>query len=394
MNSSISTLSILSLVVTFFTFVSPVKGKQLSHSHSLALHEQQLLQKTVREKDSHLLVVFVHGTIIPVFSLSSVWATLQDFFVKSDREGDLYRRYTCHLRDKSFYKLQPIGPLGMHKVAPAKKGSVSERVCFLYQELSKLIYPEMQSCSSYTFGWSGNLSSASRKSAAHQLARSLRAVIAAKRAEIGSEEGLEVHVIGHSHGGNVLLNMASLPGSEESGLSIDKLILLGCPVQSETASYAYSSLFKKVYNFYSRGDILQVIDIVTTKDPISRRLFPFTHEQRAKKQVMQVELSAGKWEPRHVELWLWGGRNNPVYRKRFPLFPFPVVCFMPLLTTLLDEYAADSHHVGLSINSGSSHFSFALTSQEKDFVQKASLQACNFIVSVSDLPAYAWMTFM
>ena len=70
----------------------------------------------------------------------------------------------------------------------------------------------------------------------------------------------KVRVVTHSHGGNVVLNMAHIQKSKPVKVIIDELVLLGCPVQETTSPCLCDPMFKKVVSLYSTNDILQVID--------------------------------------------------------------------------------------------------------------------------------------
>ena len=71
----------------------------------------------------------------------------------------------------------------------------------------------------------------------------------------------KVRVIGYSHGGNVCLYTAKVAQkAQENGLSIDELILIGMPVQSETDHLINDPMFKKIFHIYSRGDRIQKLD--------------------------------------------------------------------------------------------------------------------------------------
>lgn len=129
----------------------------------------------------------------------------------------------------------------------------------------------------YFFGWSGKLSFKARKQAAHELHTAL---IDLRQAYYALYRAYPyIRIITHSHGGNVALNLASLPQKES--LAIDELILLACPVQSETVDYVSDDCFKKVFSFYSESDLIQVIDpqgLYRNKHPktslFSKRRFP------------------------------------------------------------------------------------------------------------------------
>lgn len=129
----------------------------------------------------------------------------------------------------------------------------------------------------YFFGWSGNLNFIAREKAA----RDLHASIVSLRTHYKNHYGKDpiLRVITHSHGGNVVLNMANL----EHTFKVDELIMLACPVQDETSYLVTSPLFKQVYAFYSTGDMIQVADPqglykknkYGTRNFFSCRRFPF-----------------------------------------------------------------------------------------------------------------------
>ena len=87
-----------------------------------------------------------------------------------------------------------------------------------------------------------------------------------------------IRILGHSHGGNVILNMAKFNTTQN--INIDELVLLACPVQQATANYITHPMFKKIYSLYSRVDLLQVVDPQGLrkdgfeKPLFSERLFP------------------------------------------------------------------------------------------------------------------------
>ncbi len=96
----------------------------------------------------------------------------------------------------------------------------------------------------YKFYWSGHLGFEDRKKAAKDLLQYIQ-----------NHQG-EITLIAHSHGCNVALYLSQLSDT----LSIDRLILLAPPVQQATENFVHSPVFKKVYSFYSSGDIMQVAD--------------------------------------------------------------------------------------------------------------------------------------
>lgn len=124
----------------------------------------------------------------------------------------------------------------------------------------------------YFFGWNGALNSTERKNSAEDL---YKAILKLKE----KHKDIPITIITHSHGGNVALNLANISKEKnDNNFYIDRLILLGCPVQDETEDLINSSVFKKIYNFYSPGDLIQVLDPQgynkkNCKTFFSRRLF-------------------------------------------------------------------------------------------------------------------------
>ena len=113
----------------------------------------------------------------------------------------------------------------------------------------------------YIFGWTGALSFTKRKEAAQDLYTALKELVQRYEEQHGARP--HVTMITHSHGGNVALNMGSLHMQSQENdplLSIDRLILLACPVQKETTPGLRSPLFNKIYSLHSHMDALQVLD--------------------------------------------------------------------------------------------------------------------------------------
>ncbi len=109
----------------------------------------------------------------------------------------------------------------------------------------------------YVFGWSGRPSFGEREHAANILYTNL---IRLKEEYIASYgDAPFIRIISHSHGGNVVLNLAPLC-KDNQNFYIDEIILLACPVQKKTKHFIQSPCFKKIYAFYSNADIIQIID--------------------------------------------------------------------------------------------------------------------------------------
>ena len=154
----------------------------------------------------------------------------------------------------------------------------------------------------YFFGWSGKLSFKERKKAAQELYAHLLDLH-----EIYTEkykQSPSIRLITHSHGGNVALNLARVR-NENCHLKIDELILMACPVQTETMNLVQEPLFEKIYSFYSKADLMQIIDpqgLYNNKLPqtplFSRHLFP--HHVN----LIQIETKTSRHGFSHVEFLL------------------------------------------------------------------------------------------
>lgn len=109
----------------------------------------------------------------------------------------------------------------------------------------------------YIFGWSGRLSTHERYWAAVILYQKLAGLHESYKQKFGVVP--RIRLVTHSHGGSIALNLARVHRLRKAQLEIDTLVLLACPVQHETKCLVESSLFKKIYAFYSSLDMVQVL---------------------------------------------------------------------------------------------------------------------------------------
>ncbi len=109
----------------------------------------------------------------------------------------------------------------------------------------------------YLFGWSGRLSSSERREVAHILHEEIQTVVKKYKQEFNCNP--EINVIAHSHGSNLALNLGTYALEKDTSYLINSLILLACPVQTETMYYINSPLFTNVYALYSSLDVIQII---------------------------------------------------------------------------------------------------------------------------------------
>lgn len=153
----------------------------------------------------------------------------------------------------------------------------------------------------YFFGWSGKLCNKERKRCALNLYNDL--ITLKKDYEEKHNISPTIILIGHSHGGNVILHMASYH-SPKSHFFIDKIVLLACPVQDRMHHCMSSSLFEKIYSLYSYRDIIQILAPNFLKkeglalknikaNPFSKRMFP------AQSNLVQSRVIFNGNGPRH-----------------------------------------------------------------------------------------------
>ncbi len=143
---------------------------------------------------------------------------------------------------------------GMHSAldydTKYRKRSIAELLC--------QISPDQYALDQfYFFGWNGKLCFNERKNAAKELYKAILELIDTYETQYGQKP--KIRIITHSHGGNVVLNLAKAQDPQHP-LIIEELIILGCPVQEKTKHLVEADCFPKVYAFYSSTDIFQIID--------------------------------------------------------------------------------------------------------------------------------------
>ncbi len=145
---------------------------------------------------------------------------------------------------------------GIHPITDIH--SKNNRYRDIFRELSDVNSDLFPFEHAYTGGWSGQLNFKVRKEAAQDYLNQIRTLIGEYQKKYGSAP--RIRIITHSHGGNVVLNMADFY-AEDQPVVIDELILLGCPVQQVTVSYATHAMFDKVYVLSSPTDLIQIADM-------------------------------------------------------------------------------------------------------------------------------------
>lgn len=364
------------------------------------------------------IVVFIHGNFNTGLGLFSIKPVFRDSI-----KGSTYSRVTRQMRkDPFFFQEQPILHRGLVSVTPSFNHPIGEfkyavyPIMSAYREISEIIAPNKEELHFYTFGWSGLMSQTHRLKEALRLYNAVSEEIQKFRA-LGLQP--KVRIIAHSHGGNVSLNVASInealalerkhndpfdyiahekslgvherqtlqkaltflkelpkeknPLFEQSQkrydyypsketLTVDELIVLGTPIQPETSHLIRSCTFKNIYNFYSEGDIVQIMDFISSKKCQQRFDPDVVHEgaphlveakvmveRNLQKDVSRYE-SHPWWRKVMIDSWFAGESKDPTHKDlwflawnkdftqpNFPLSPLPVVAIVPILMAAVNR---------------------------------------------------------
>lgn len=174
--------------------------------------------------------------------------------------------------------------------------------------------------SAYLFCWSGKLSHKDRLHAAKNLNKEIKTLIAGYKKK---KQKIILTIISHSHGGNVVLNLANL--KEAKNYSLDHLILMAVPVQEKTKKCVSDPFFEhtKIYAIYSHGDMVQILDPqgIKPQERAYRKIFSepkngskllnlekpiplFSERKFENKKVLHIKVTSKKRPILHIEFLL------------------------------------------------------------------------------------------
>lgn len=311
-------------------------------------------------KEETWVTVFVHGimSIQPHLTLQNVMR-----FIRDDVTHTTYSKTVEYMRlDPYFYLNQAMQDFGLKKIDinDLQPGHAANAIAHIYDDVTKLTAPHTNT-HYYTFGWSGLLSPTIRYNDSVRLLQELTHELQEKFWHHGIFP--KIRFVGYSHGGNVCLNLAAARQKTDpnSPLSIDELILVGVPIQTETDYLANDPLFKKIYHFFSQKDRIQRIDFFSFNRIFSRRQFKNSKNFKVPKKLMQIDMKftrktktshhstqrsaaytnfanpsivSGKSRllrdnsPGHLEFWFFGWSPKH-YRENFTLNPLPALITIP-----------------------------------------------------------------
>ncbi len=253
-------------------------------------------------EDATWLTVFVHGNYGSFLTTLSFNKVLDDKCIQTNYHK--VQQWLRNNKNKTFFRNSFLPCCGLHLIDMEKKNNnpqltaLSYALVKSYHDVFSMINPQQSGNTFYyTFGWNGLLSQKARMRDGLAFYQALSHEIAEHKKQ-GRRP--KVRIICHSHGGNVALNLASVYAilnnehfqqsatqkticmvaqeisqnktlsSLDANLCIDELILLATPIQEETEELTTSKLFKKVFSVYSRNDIIQVADFISTQGPCSK----------------------------------------------------------------------------------------------------------------------------
>jgi hypothetical protein len=332
-------------------------------------------KKSNQQSDDLEITVLVHG----ILSIKqSVNPQNMIKFVRDKIADTSYARSTELTRKNPFfYQHHPMQGLGLRKIdlSTEEKGAAATA----FAQTLGTIYHQIGNYSEkvyYTFGWSGLLSPRMRYLEAKIFYEHMLKEFSQY---YGQKRNIKLRIIGYSHGGNVTLKLAEIYKKEgiakENKIIIDELILIGVPVLSETDYLVNSSLFKKIYHFYSYGDRVQRLDCFSLNRMFSNRLFHERYDFKLPDKLVQVNVRLkrpvqGKGtvllqenpdkavhkkrlmrtaDPGHTELWSFGW-TPASYRKQFPLHPLPLTAFTPFIIHSLEQCAQKSKSLSVELH--------------------------------------------
>ena len=337
------------------------KRKKIRNLYASMQSDTQPIDINATEPETWI-TIFVHGimSIQPHLTLQNVMR-----FVRDDVHHTIYSKTVEYMRlDPYFYLNQAMQEFGLKKIDlyDLQPGHATNAIAHIYDDVTKLVSP-LAKTHYYTFGWSGLLSPTTRYTDSVKLLEDLTDELQEKYWKYGIFP--KIRLIGYSHGGNVCLNVAAAHQNtnQKSPISIDELILVGVPIQTETDYLANDPIFKKIYHFFSQKDRIQRIDFFSFNRIFSHRYFRNSNNFAVPKKLMQIDLKfirsahtshntpqrqaacvnfdnsgivSGKsrllrdCSPGHLEFWFFGWSPKH-YRESFIFNPLPAFITIPYI---------------------------------------------------------------
>lgn len=332
--------------------------------------ENQLHEKTDAHdpKKDFWVTIFTHGG-----GAHPLYLNFTDTFkiLNDNIDTSVYTKTTALLRkDPYFQQVQPEQGVGMIKAWPVQnitKNPLNGAQVFgkFFSEINNFV--GLPSTELYSFGWTGLLSPQARRKAAQKFYDAIAQLV-----DRIKKEGYNprIRIIAYSHGGNVALLLGEVVRNKGyTSFHIDELVLISTPVHINTQRYLKSSLFKKVYLFYSKGDNIQSSDflsspthsfahhfflekeggkIPTNVTQIQIRIFRTKIITRLKNGTLKVIPRYEMVHPNHTEMFFFGWTPE-WYRKYFPIKPMSVGLFIPFFLKTIAKYHLEGKHLRFTL---------------------------------------------
>lgn len=315
------------------------------------------------------LVIFVHGTVMPLLGRQVLFNFLQRNVSKNllfgtlvHRDNSLYdelhgklHEHWLSSRNEPKFHAQPLQALGLHPVPLiATENNAASFVAQQYRQNYHELHGVSDHLQFYTFGWIGMLSARARREAAAIFYKELTEE--RDRLLASGIDRLKIVVIAHSHGGNAVLHMAEEEERYKRGLLINKAIFMGTPVHKETEHLAHHPCFKKLYSLSSHEDQIQTKDYVSTGYWYCSDQFPVIADRTKRySKMIQLKVTVNDLHPTHTEFWFCAQRESRTYRPEFPLHPLPLLLLIPHITKVSAPYLNHVDHAHCSINVNEAH---------------------------------------
>ena len=268
---------------------------------------------------------------------------------------------------KTHILAQLTGPQGLHLIEKHlinSNYSEAHKICARYETLCQHTHKKEKRCY-YTFSWCGDLKASSRLKAAERLLHELKQVYQILKTKHPTNT-INLTLIGHSNGGNVLLNLAQSIGKQKLPFTAHQLVLLGTPLHQNALKMASHPFFTNVINIYSQGDLLQICDIISNFPRTSARTF----SRLAKRghsplptKIYDVRIHINGWKPNHQELWKSNKTPHPEVHKNFPLAPYPTVVLVPHILAYLQNQKPVDRHIAFHMYTRHTQDDFYATTQ-------------------------------
>ncbi|HRN78395.1 MAG TPA: hypothetical protein PLU71_04090 [Candidatus Dependentiae bacterium] len=361
-----------------------------------------LIQQYYRGKRSIEVTVFVHGSVYTVLSMLDAKRVLNDALQENSPYVNLVKSVR---KNPLIWQDQIMVAEGLHPfdqvyidqffartLIPDDRPKAAYQFIPVYDKLFQAHNAHVER-KYYLFGHLGLLSQRYRRNAADELYHALCDELAKLQKKYWQ---VRVTLIAHSHGGNIVLNLADVHEQCKRSLAIDNVVMFGTPIQPETVMHAYHPIFKRIINCYSDGDNVQNNDRFSTKERYSyKRIFdekatlncPDVHENKI--YDVRLLLNGNKRTIGHTHMWLMG-REKKISDTFDPL---PIAILTPLLLDLFDkrELTLDADHIDCNIVDTYHVLRLELAHFEKQDVLTTSLDVHNSMVSMCNLVKENWM---